>query len=75
MQSALGDSDGRALLGLGSATAKLKVNSWLSSRFTIVIVTHSGKQAARVSHRAAYFLGRLVEVGPTKQIFTSPQPV
>jgi len=46
----------------------------LSSQFTIVIVTHSMQQAARVSDRTAYFhLGRLVEVGPTKQIFTSPQ--
>ncbi|WP_246164801.1 phosphate ABC transporter ATP-binding protein PstB [Litorivicinus lipolyticus] len=46
----------------------------LSDQFTIVIVTHSMQQAARVSSRTAYFhLGKLIEVGPTKQIFTSPQ--
>ena len=42
--------------------------------YTIVIVTHSMQQAARVSDRTAYFhLGKLVEVGETKQIFTAPQ--
>jgi phosphate transport system ATP-binding protein len=46
----------------------------LSAEFTIVIVTHSMQQAARVSQRTAYFhLGRLVEVGDTQQIFTKPQ--
>ena len=46
----------------------------LSTEFTIVIVTHSMQQAARVSQRTAYFhLGRLVEVGETEQIFTTPQ--
>ena len=57
------------------ATAKIEeLIHELSSQFTIVIVTHSMQQAARVSDRTAYFhLGRLVEVGPTKQIFTSPQ--
>ncbi|MGB1176062.1 MAG: phosphate ABC transporter ATP-binding protein PstB [Candidatus Puniceispirillaceae bacterium] len=46
----------------------------LSTEFTIVIVTHSMQQAARVSQRTAYFhLGRLVEVGDTEQIFTKPQ--
>ena len=57
------------------ATAKIEeLIHELSSQFTIVIVTHSMQQAARVSHRTAYFhLGRLVEVGPTQQIFTSPQ--
>ena len=46
----------------------------LSAEFTIVIVTHSMQQAARVSQRTAYFhLGRLVEVGETEQIFTKPQ--
>ena len=45
----------------------------LSAEFTIVIVTHSMQQAARVSQRTAYFhLGRLVEVGETEQIFTKP---
>ena len=46
----------------------------LRANFSIVIVTHSMQQAARVSQRTAYFhLGRLVEVGPTTEIFTNPQ--
>ena len=46
----------------------------LCEEFTIVIVTHSMQQAARVSNRTAYFhLGRLVEVGETSTIFTNPQ--
>jgi phosphate transport system ATP-binding protein len=40
---------------------------------TIVIVTHNLQQAARVSDLTAFFyLGRLVELGPTRRIFTSP---
>jgi phosphate transport system ATP-binding protein len=40
---------------------------------TIVIVTHNMQQAARVSDRTAFMLlGELVEVAPTKQMFTSP---
>jgi phosphate transport system ATP-binding protein len=46
----------------------------LRANFTIAIVTHSMQQAARVSQRTAYFhLGRLIEVGDTKQIFTNPR--
>ena len=46
----------------------------LQSRFTILIVTHSMQQAARVSQRTAYFhLGELIEYGETKEIFTRPQ--
>lgn len=46
----------------------------LRANFTIVIVTHSMQQAARVSQRTAFFhLGTLVESGPTKKIFTSPE--
>jgi len=45
----------------------------LSAQFTIAIVTHSMQQASRVSQRTAYFhLGKLIEVGPTDQIFTRP---
>jgi phosphate transport system ATP-binding protein len=45
----------------------------LKSRYTIVIVTHNMQQAARVSNRTAFFwLGRLVEYGPTDRIFTNP---
>lgn len=45
----------------------------LKSRYTIVIVTHNMQQAARVSDTTAFFwLGRLVEQGPTEKIFTNP---
>ncbi|MBI1261985.1 MAG: phosphate ABC transporter ATP-binding protein [Rhizobiales bacterium] len=45
----------------------------LRQNFTIVIVTHSMQQAARVSQRTAFFhLGILVEEGDTDQIFTRP---
>ena len=57
------------------ATARIEeLIDELSSQFTIVIVTHSMQQAARVSQRTAYFhLGKLVEVGETEQMFTTPQ--
>jgi phosphate transport system ATP-binding protein len=46
----------------------------LREKFTIVIVTHSMQQAARVSQRTAFFhLGVLVEEGLTKDIFTKPK--
>jgi phosphate transport system ATP-binding protein len=46
----------------------------LKEKYTIAIVTHSMQQAARVSQRTAYFhLGKLIEVGGTKEIFTVPQ--
>ncbi|MFV0493217.1 MAG: phosphate ABC transporter ATP-binding protein PstB [Pseudorhodobacter sp.] len=46
----------------------------LRRQFTVVIVTHSMQQAARVSQRTAFFhLGNLVEYGETGAIFTSPQ--
>jgi phosphate transport system ATP-binding protein len=45
----------------------------LKSSYTIVIVTHNMQQAARVSDLTAYFyLGKLIEYGPTARIFTSP---
>jgi len=45
----------------------------LKERYTIVIVTHNMQQAARVSERTGFFyLGQLVEFGPTTQIFTAP---
>ncbi len=48
--------------------------SELRKNYTIVIVTHSMQQAARVSQRTAYFhLGKLIEVGETNQIFTNPK--
>ena len=46
----------------------------LRSQFSVVIVTHSMQQAARVSQRTAFFhLGYLVEYGETGQVFTTPQ--
>jgi phosphate transport system ATP-binding protein len=51
----------------------------LRERFTIVLVTHNMQQAARVAQRTAFLLaeaggpGRLIEVGPTGQLFTRPQ--
>jgi len=56
------------------ATAKIEeLIHELKVRYTIVIVTHNMQQAARVSDRTAYFyLGNLVEFGPTAQIFPNP---
>jgi phosphate transport system ATP-binding protein len=45
----------------------------LKKDYTIVIVTHNMQQAARVSDATAFFwLGKLVEFGPTDKIFTNP---
>jgi phosphate transport system ATP-binding protein len=56
------------------ATAKVEqLIDDLKNNYTIAIVTHSMQQAARVSQRTAYFhLGKLIEVGPTRQIFRNP---
>ena len=46
----------------------------LKSELTIVIVTHNLQQAARVSDQTAFFyLGKLIEVGATQALFTSPR--
>ncbi|MFT4959464.1 MAG: phosphate transport system ATP-binding protein [Paracoccaceae bacterium] len=46
----------------------------LRKNYTIVIVTHSMQQAARISQRTAFFhLGKLIEVGDTKAVFTNPR--
>ena len=46
----------------------------LKDEYTIVIVTHNMQQAARVSDLTAFFyMGRLVEMGKTEQIFTNPR--
>jgi phosphate transport system ATP-binding protein len=46
----------------------------LKRDFTIVIVTHNMQQAARVSDTTTFFyLGTMVETGPTRQIFTAPR--
>ncbi len=56
------------------ATARIEeLIDELKEKYTIAIVTHSMQQAARVSQRTAYFhLGKLIEVGDTKEIFTMP---
>lgn len=56
------------------ATATIEeLISELTKQYTIVIVTHNMQQAARVSHRTAYFhLGDLLEVGQTDELFTRP---
>ena len=57
------------------ATARVEeLIAELAQNYTIAIVTHSMQQAARVSHRTAYFhLGKLIEVNDTQLVFTSPQ--
>jgi len=57
-----------------SATQKVEELLYdLKRELTIIIVTHNLQQAARVSDSTAFFyLGRLVEVGPTDRMFTSP---
>ncbi|HWD73260.1 MAG TPA: phosphate ABC transporter ATP-binding protein PstB [Actinomycetota bacterium] len=52
----------------------------LRERYTIVLVTHNMQQAARVADRTAFLLaelagdpGRIIEIGPTKKIFTQPE--
>ena len=46
----------------------------LAKNFTIIIVTHSMQQAARVSQQTAFFhMGNLIEVGNTEQIFSTPK--
>ena len=56
------------------ATARIEeLMDELCQNYTIVIVTHSMQQAARVSKRTAFFhLGNLVETGDTEKIFTTP---
>ena len=57
------------------ATAKIEnLISQLAGTYTIVIVTHSMTQAARVSHNTGFmYLGRLIEYGATETIFTNPK--
>ena len=57
------------------ATARLEeLIGELRRDLTIVIVTHSMQQAARVSQETAFFyMGKLIEVGPTKTMFTRPR--
>jgi len=57
------------------ATQKIEeLISTLREQYTIVIVTHNMQQAARVSDYTAFFwLGKLIEFGPTDKIFTRPE--
>jgi phosphate transport system ATP-binding protein len=57
------------------ATAKIEeLITELKENYTIIMVTHSMQQAARVSQLTAFFhLGVLVEVGPTDFMFTNPK--
>ena len=69
-------ADGRALLGARSDRDPQDrgAHLQLKEKYTIVIVTHNLQQAARVSDKTAFFwLGRLVEYGPTADMFTAPQ--
>ena len=56
------------------ATAKIEeLIIELKREFTIVIVTHNMQQAARISdHTAFFYLGELIEFGPTAKLFTNP---
>ncbi len=57
------------------ATARIEeLIDELRNQYCIVIVTHSMAQAARVSQKTAFFhMGKLVEAGPTGEIFTNPR--
>lgn len=57
------------------ATAEIEeLMMTLRSSHSVVVVTHSMMEARRVADRVAFFhLGRLLEIGPTEQIFTAPQ--
>ncbi len=56
------------------ATSKIEeLMQDLRSRYTLVIVTHNMQQASRVSDFTAFlYLGRLIEYGPTEQLFINP---
>ncbi|WP_280140068.1 phosphate ABC transporter ATP-binding protein PstB [Aureimonas jatrophae] len=61
-----------ALDPIATATVEELIDE-LKQNYTIVIVTHSMQQAARVSQRTAMFhLGKIVEVGPTEKMFQNP---
>lgn len=57
------------------ATAKIEdLIEKLKEKYTIIIVTHSMQQAARISDRTAFFLmGEMIECGDTKTLFTTPR--
>ncbi|MFB9356256.1 phosphate ABC transporter ATP-binding protein PstB [Sneathiella chinensis] len=57
------------------ATARIEeLIEELRENYTIIIVTHSMQQAARISQKTAFFhMGEIVEVGDTEQLFTNPR--
>jgi phosphate transport system ATP-binding protein len=57
------------------ATSKLEDTiAQLKEDYTIVIVTHNMQQASRISDETAFlYMGRLIEMNPTDQIFTRPE--
>jgi phosphate transport system ATP-binding protein len=66
------DEPTSAIDPLGTAKIEDLIDT-LRANYTIIIVTHNMQQAARVSDYTAFFYqGRIVEFGPTKQIFTNP---
>jgi phosphate transport system ATP-binding protein len=56
------------------STAKIEeLVDELKKRYTIIIVTHNMQQAARISDMTGFFyIGKLIEYGPTEKIFTNP---
>jgi len=62
-----------ALDPIATAVIEELINE-LKERYTIMIVTHSMQQAARLSQKTAYFhLGEMIEFGDTSSIFTNPK--
>jgi phosphate transport system ATP-binding protein len=57
------------------STAKVEdAMQQLKADYTQILVTNNTKQASRVSERCAFFLmGEMVEIGPTRDLFTNPQ--
>jgi phosphate transport system ATP-binding protein len=58
-----------------SATAKIEqLMRELKKNYTVIIVTHNMQQAARVSDYTAFlYLGKMIEYGPTDEIFENPK--
>ena len=59
------------------STAKIEELIYeLKKKYTIIIVTHNMQQAARISdHTAFFYMGELIEFGPTKVVFTNPKEI
>ena len=62
---------------MSTAAASRKIEELIAAlreRYTIIIVTHNMQQAARVSDLTGFFCdGRLIEAGPTMDVFTTPR--